>query len=102
MQLAYGSAGVLGYQGTDQFYLDSNKQFGITSFTFMLILYQYGIAPTGGIMGFSRNYNFAASRTTGPLYYQYLKSAGTITANVFATYYADTSDQSFFTLGAYD
>jgi hypothetical protein len=92
MQLMYGSAGVYGYQGTDQFYLDNNKNFGLSSFEFMLILYQYGIAPTGGIMGFSRNFALSTKRSTGPLYYQYLKSAGKTSANIFATYYADTSD----------
>lgn len=53
-------------------------------------------------MGFSRNYDISDSRTTGPLFYEHMLSSGVISDKVFAVYYADTDDQSFFTLGGYD
>lgn len=58
MSLSYGSAKVSGYDSTDDFYLDSAMTFGATGFEFMLIKKQSGISPSGGIMGFSRNYDF--------------------------------------------
>ena len=53
-------------------------------------------------MGFSRNIDYSSSRPVGPLFYNVLYESGKITTDVFASYYADVDDQSFFTLGGYD
>jgi hypothetical protein len=67
----------------------------------MLITKQKGISPSGGIMGFSRNFDFDGD-APGPLYYDALYNSSMITSRIFATFYADTTTQSFFQIGAYD
>lgn len=76
MDLTYGSATVEGYDSLDTFYLDSASTFGVTDFEFMLITYQEGISPSGGIMGFVRNFDYTDGTTPGPLLYEYLYSQG--------------------------
>jgi hypothetical protein len=88
MTLSYGSASVSGLDATDDFYLDADMTFGALDFEFMLITKQKGISPSGGIMGFSRDYDFG-TEAAGPLFYYGLYNSSMITAKIFATYYAD-------------
>jgi len=56
-------------------------------------------------MGFMRNYAFAAGtadRALGPIFYVAMKTAGTITNQLFAIYYTDVPNQSFYEVGSYD
>lgn len=81
MSLAYGSAKVSGYAAYEDFYLDSTGgAFSNLDFEFMLITKQSGISPSGGIMGFSRNFDLSTSHPVGPLFYVYLYKSSAITA----------------------
>jgi len=70
--LAYGSAEVEGYYAHDDFYFDEGQTFGFTDFGFMIITEQEGIGPSGGILGFSRDFPYGGEDAHGPLFLYYM------------------------------
>lgn len=70
--------------------------------SFLYIWEQSGISPTGGILGFARNYEFSSLEDNGALLYYKLFDQNKISSKLFASYIADDPTTSFIQLGTYD
>jgi Eukaryotic aspartyl protease len=99
MSLQYGSASVSGVDAYDSFYLDKNGTFGVQNMHFMLVSDQQGISPTGGIIGFARNFDFTTGLPIADLVYEKLRTQNKTTSRIFSLYYASYPNTSFYTVG---
>ena len=118
----YGTAGMMGFNSTDNVYLDSAKSTGVTNFLWFLVLDQYGLVKLNQLIFYSPHKLMASLVCAETINHQHTKlvlymlklfiiayiftlmlcKQGQISKRIVAFYLTTSTAESFVQIGSYD